>query len=574
MTPDARLEVQPVDRRDGLTHRDFVAQYLRPLKPVIVTDVLDHWPARRRWTPAFFRETYGSRSVNVDGVDYQLSDLIDRVECSSASKPAPYLRNVGLEGWAPELMSDIQPLPRHTQPNWLDSKFFPERRSLTSIELYIGGAGASFPTLHFDNLHTHAFLMQLWSKKCVTGSSRWLYPKSGIETNKSSIGHRSSRPEPVSLFACRGGRCVCAPARCWFVPGLVAPRIWSRPSGLGEHRERQQLEGVRRRLRRFGVTPSIAEIQRLGGGIHEGVRFPRVPGVVTGNQAARLRGWPAAVVAVVALGLAAVAFAQNRSVVHNLVWPGFDVQFRELASAQTLLDEGYGPDADYIHEHVWYNPMTAWIIAAATRLSGATAPTVVNRLGPYVNLAAPAALFLLTAVLFDGFAAVAAMAAFVFFVGTEFPFYYSASYSPWFAPESFGQAWLYLLLAALCRAFRPAASLVWSVACGVLLGLTFLTHTAPALLGGAAIVSLGVLEMRRVGGWRQSLTRVAVALAVAFMVSLPFDFEILWRYHLKIINQFPSQSPSELLDLNELPLLARTIALPTIVAAIAIAHAP
>jgi hypothetical protein len=285
------------------------------------------------------------------------------------------------------------------------------------------------------------------------------------------------------------------------------------------------------------------------------------------KKRARLRGWSAALVAVVALGLGAIAFVQNRSVAYELAWPGFDVPFRELASAQTILDQGYGPDSNYIHEHSWYNPMTAWLIAAATRVSGTPAPIVVSRLAPYVNLAAPAAVFLLTAVIFDGFAAVAAMAAFIFLVGTEFPFYYSATYSPWFSPESYGQAWLYLLLAALCRAFRPAASLAWSVACGALLGLTFLTHTAPALIGGAVIVLLGILEMRQLGGARESLTRVAVALGVAFVVSLPLDFEILFLYHLKVINEFPSQSPDTLLDLNELPDLVRIIALPVLVAA-------
>jgi len=292
--------------------------------------------------------------------------------------------------------------------------------------------------------------------------------------------------------------------------------------------------------------------------------------VTVTDGTARLRGRLAGVVAALALALCAIGFAQNRSVVRDVVWPGFDVQYRELASAQTLLDEGYGPDSSYSREHAWYNPMTAWIIAAASRATGMPAPTVVNRLGPYVNLTAPVALFVMTAVLFDGVVAVAALAAFIFLVGTEFPFYYSAAYSPWFAPESFGQAPLYLLLAAVCRAFRPGSSLGWSVACGVLLGVTFLTHTAPALLGGAVIVLVGAFEMRRLGGPRESLPRIAVALAVALAVSLPFAFEILWRYHLKIVNELPSASPSNLLDLNELPSLARTIALPVAVAAVAL----
>ena len=58
------------------------------------------------------------------------------------------------------------------------------------MEAYIGGAGAAFPCLHYDNLHTHAFLMQ-----CTAGrntffrpdQSRFLYPLTGIEANKSAL---------------------------------------------------------------------------------------------------------------------------------------------------------------------------------------------------------------------------------------------------------------------------------------------------------------------------------------------------------------------------------------------------
>ncbi len=72
------------------------------------------------------------------------------------------------------------------------------------------------------------------------------------------------------------------------------------------------------------------------------------------------------------------------------------------------------------------------------------------------------------------------------------------------------------------------------------------------------------------GDRRENLARVGVALLVALVVSLPFAFEILFLYHLRIVNQFPSQSPNSLLDLNELPSLVRDIAAPAIVAAVAL----
>src|SRR5581483_9278830 len=117
----------------------------------------------------------------------------------------------------------------------------------------------------------------------------------------------------------------------------------------------------------------------------------------------------------------------------------------------------------------------------------------------------------------------------------------------------------------------PGAALGWAAAAGAALGVTFLVHTAPAITGGLVIVAYALVEARSGEGVDRPALRVALALAVAFLVSLPFSFEILWHYHLKIVNPFPSNSPSDLLDLNELPGLARRLAtLPSLVAVAAL----
>jgi hypothetical protein len=277
-------------------------------------------------------------------------------------------------------------------------------------------------------------------------------------------------------------------------------------------------------------------------------------------RTARARVVSTLAVVVVAAALALVAFLQNRAVVHEVAWPGLDIQYRELAGAQTILDQGYGPDSAYVSERAWYNPMAIWVVAGLSRLSGMAAPLVIARSGPYINFLAPVAFFAMVAVLFDQFAALAAAAAFIFVVGTEFPFTYSASYSPWFAPENFGQAWMYLSIAAASLAFGRGRSLAWAIAGGALLGVTFLTHVAPALLCGVVWVVLAALESRRSEDRSQQAVRLATALGSAFVVSLPFTTQILGHYHLAIVNPFPSQSPSDLLDFNELPALARQLA--------------
>ncbi len=275
--------------------------------------------------------------------------------------------------------------------------------------------------------------------------------------------------------------------------------------------------------------------------------------------------------AVVGLSIALilVAFFQNRSVVNDISAPGLDIQYRELAGAQTMLDQGYGPDASYASEHTWYNPMAIWLIAGLSRITGVAPALVIARSGPYINLVAPIALFGLVALLFDRFAALAAAAAFVFAVGTQFPFTYSASYSPWFAPENFAQAWMYLSIAAASRAFDLNRAPGWAVAAGGLLGATFLTHVAPALLGGVVCVLLAASEWQRSCRLRDCAGRLATVIGVAFLISGPFTVQILGHYRLAIVNQFPSQSPSDLLDLNELPGLFRELATIPVLLAVA-----
>lgn len=182
-----------IDRRrwDRLDRRAYTREYLESLKPVIVLGAIDHWPALGRWTPEFFRERYGSLEVTVDGEAWKLGELIDRILASTPEHPAPYLRNQLVADWPPELSSDISPMPECTRPNYLESRLFPSRVPLTYVEAYIGGAGAVFPCVHYDNLHTHAFLMQLYGTKeylvFPPDQSRFLYPRAGIEANKSGI---------------------------------------------------------------------------------------------------------------------------------------------------------------------------------------------------------------------------------------------------------------------------------------------------------------------------------------------------------------------------------------------------
>ncbi|HEY7171213.1 MAG TPA: hypothetical protein VH417_10235 [Vicinamibacterales bacterium] len=286
---------------------------------------------------------------------------------------------------------------------------------------------------------------------------------------------------------------------------------------------------------------------------------------------AKVRARSAVALLLTAIVLAALAFGRNEAMVSDLEWPGLDTQYRELAAAQTMLDEGYGPDSAYRQERVWYNPMAPWVISGLTRLTGAAPRTIVARSGPWINLLAPAALFLIIALVFDLVTAVAGTAAFVFIIGAAFPFYYAATYSPWFGPENFGQALFYLGLLVALTAFEREFAIGRALVLGVALGLTFLTHTAPALVLGCCMVALAFWQGRTSGRWRDAAGTLFGALAVAFAVSLPFGIQILFHYRLKVVNAFPGLSPSDFLDLNELPHVIRaTATLPALAGVVAL----
>ena len=216
-----------VPRLAGLSHQDFAKQYLRLLLPVILTDALTHWRALSKWTPEFFQREYGTVLIQVDGQQLSMAEFIDKVLASSLENPAPYLHNYLLEDHLPELLADIDPLPRYTRPNWFESPLFPSRDTYTFIELYIGGRGAQFPQLHYDGWHSHAYLMQIQGiKEYVFYSpdqTLFLYPKPGRERNLSLINDLENPDfSRFPLFA------QAQPIRCELHPGemLFVPAGW------------------------------------------------------------------------------------------------------------------------------------------------------------------------------------------------------------------------------------------------------------------------------------------------------------------------------------------------------------
>jgi len=261
-------------------------------------------------------------------------------------------------------------------------------------------------------------------------------------------------------------------------------------------------------------------------------------------------------------------------------WPYEWDAFRDIGAAQTMLDGRYPEDPILAGKTLWYNPLTAACNAAFSAATGMPLHRANVVLGPWLQLLTPAGFFVLVWVLFGRWAAVLGLAAFLFGKTDNIPAWNCATYSPWLFAPVFAEGFFYFTLAGfvLVRRRRPT-SLAWHALMGVMLALTFMTHTAPAVnAGGIMAVMMAVAAWRirrenrsRESGtgsqhatgleagdaakdtvMRQTVLPFLVLLAVAFAASLPYTWTILRDYHFHVRNPWPGLYASAYVELVHL----------------------
>lgn len=228
-----------IDRHEWsqLGSERYVQEYVYPLKPAIITGALEHWPARHKWTFDFFQNQYGSLPLELEGRQLSMAELIAAVRSSTPQSPAPYLRNYPVKSLPAALQADIAPMPPCTEPNWLDHPLLKVRASLTFPELYIGGEGAKFPVLHYDGLHTHAFLMQLQGVKeyvaFAPDQTPYMYVRDGNANISEIADLENCDPERFPLlnnatgvrFTLHPGETLFIPSGWWHTARILSPSI-------------------------------------------------------------------------------------------------------------------------------------------------------------------------------------------------------------------------------------------------------------------------------------------------------------------------------------------------------------
>lgn len=169
-----------VERVSGLSPKDFYANFVFQEKPVILTDMIDSWPAKELWSPDYFKSKYGDVQVLVqffengslsssnDSISRQhknmgLAEFINLKE-SNETGGRYYLCQNPITKLIPELKKDIRDIPYftdfiHKHRGWKES-------------FWVGPGGSTTP-LHFDSLEN--MFIHFWGKK------KWiLYPKTQL----------------------------------------------------------------------------------------------------------------------------------------------------------------------------------------------------------------------------------------------------------------------------------------------------------------------------------------------------------------------------------------------------------
>lgn len=173
-----------VERCGAIGDAEFRERFVRPRRPVVLTDAIDAWPARERWSLAFFRRKYGQRLVTCrdQSTPVGLADYLDSLAESSFERPAPYLRNLNIQPDWPELVPDISPPVSYSQPDWLSSRLMPKDwpRPRHLNQLFISGKGTKI-SLHYDDWMTHNFVSNLVGEKefmlFEPEQGQFLYPR-------------------------------------------------------------------------------------------------------------------------------------------------------------------------------------------------------------------------------------------------------------------------------------------------------------------------------------------------------------------------------------------------------------
>lgn len=206
-----------------LSVADFVEQYARPGLPVILTDLVDRWTCKTKWTTEWLLSQFGDNTMRAEAFDMPLKTYLDY---SSNLPPATDNPLYLFSSLFPASLNQDFSHPEYFSPDLLD--LLPEGIRPTNTWLVLGPA-RSGSTFHVDPNGTSAF------NALIKGRKKWIFfppDRAPPGVYKSPDGGEVTAPQtllewyldfwdPARRNAQESGimEAVCEEGECMFVPG-------------------------------------------------------------------------------------------------------------------------------------------------------------------------------------------------------------------------------------------------------------------------------------------------------------------------------------------------------------------
>ncbi|CAO3573910.1 unnamed protein product [Mortierella alpina] len=181
--------VENIDRRSGLSLEQFIEEYEKPGKPVIIADEAKHWPAMTKWSTDYFLKTWPDAVLRAESVDVTIQNYFKYAQGTKDESPL-YLFDKNFGERCQGILEDME-VPKYFREDFFG--MMDDQRP--DYRWIIIGPARSGSTFHKDPNATSA-----WNA-VITGSKKWImFPPHilppGVFTNEDE----SEVTSPVSLM--------------------------------------------------------------------------------------------------------------------------------------------------------------------------------------------------------------------------------------------------------------------------------------------------------------------------------------------------------------------------------------
>jgi hypothetical protein len=165
-----------IERRYKLSSDEFISNYVKKSKPVIITGIIQNWDAFSKWSLKYLEETASNINIYVKKFEknkiilknFTMREYVNTLEEYEKNKKnkilvnrPPYCHDLPMFSLLPSLVKDVQPFPLEYLPKWYSYKWW------RYCQFFIGASDSLTP-LHFDCLLTNNIFFQVVGRKQFT----------------------------------------------------------------------------------------------------------------------------------------------------------------------------------------------------------------------------------------------------------------------------------------------------------------------------------------------------------------------------------------------------------------------